>query len=1042
GDTVFTGSPVTVTGTASDTGGGRVAGVEVSTDNGATWHPASGHESWSYSFTPTTTGSLTIRSRATDDSVNTGPSSAAVTVTVAPSSCPCSIWNNSATPAAVGFNDGQPIDYGVKFQSDVDGTVSGFRFYKSPGDNGTHIGHLWDTSGNLLASETFSGESGSGWQQVALTPPFAISANTTYIASTFSSAGYYPDNQNYFTNSGVDNPPLHALQSGIDGPNAVYEEGSTDAFPDQSFHDSNYWADVVFSNGPDNTPPVITARSPASNATGVAATHSVTVTFSEPMDASTISASTFQLRDASNALVPASIGYDSATQTATLTPSMSLTPSSAYAARVKGGVSGVTDVAGNALAADATWSFTTAAPPPDSGPGGPILVIASTANPFGRYYDEILRAEGLNEFRVTDITNVTASVLSGYGVVVLGQMPLSAAQATMLSTWVGGGGRLIAMRPDSRLAGLLGLSTTNNTLSDAYIRVDTSAPPGRGITGQTIQFHGTADKYQLSGASTMATLYSDANTATTFPAVTQHTVGSSGGQAAAFTYDLARSVVYTRQGNPAWSGQERDGQVPIRSDDLFYGASASDPQPDWVNLNKVAIPQADEQQRLLANLVLQMESPRMPLPRFWYLPQGHKAVVVMTGDDHANGGTAGRFDQEISDSPAGCNVANWECVRSTSYIYTGTPLSNAQAASYANQGFEIAQHVTTDCADWTPATLANFYSTQLADWRAKYQSLPGPFTNRTHCIVESDYSTQPHVELSNGIRFDTNYYYWPPAWIQDRPGLFTGSGFPMRFADADGSLIDVYQAATQMTDESGQTYPFTIDTLLDNALGPLGYYGVFTANMHTDSAQSDGSDAIIAAAQARNVPVVSARQMMLWLDGRNSSSFSSLAWSGHVLSFNVAQGATAHGLQAMLPVTSADGARLTSIQHGSAVPFTTQTIKGVTYAMFDATSGAYSATYTPDTTPPAISSVDATATVSGNATITWTTDEPSSSSVAYGTAANALNQNQSDPALVTSHTITLSGLTPGTRYSYRATSTDGSGNAASSPALPAAPASF
>ena len=72
----------------------------------------------------------------------------------------------------------------------------------------------------------------------------------------------------------------------------------------------------------------------------------------------------------------------------------------------------------------------------------------------------------------------------------------------------------------------------------------------------------------------------------------------------------------------------------------------------------------------------------------------------------------------------------------------------------------------------------------------------------------------------------------------------------MRFADTDGAAIDVYQATTQMTDESDQSYPATINTLLDNATGPLGYYGVFTANMHTDSATSTGSDAIIAAAQA------------------------------------------------------------------------------------------------------------------------------------------------------------------------------------------------
>ena len=57
----------------------------------------------------------------------------------------------------------------------------------------------------------------------------------------------------------------------------------------------------------------------------------------------------------------------------------------------------------------------------------------------------------------------------------------------------------------------------------------------------------------------------------------------------------------------------------------------------------------------------------------------------------------------------------------------------------------------------------------------------------------------------------------------------------MRFADLDGTMIDVYQSATQMTDESGQTFPFTINTLLDRALGATGYYGIFNANMHTDT---------------------------------------------------------------------------------------------------------------------------------------------------------------------------------------------------------------
>jgi len=257
----------------------------------------------------------------------------------------------------------------------------------------------------------------------------------------------------------------------------------------------------------------------------------------------------------------------------------------------------------------------------------------------------------------------------------------------------------------------------------------------------------------------------------------------------------------------------------------------------------------------------------------------------MTGDDHGNGGTVGRFDAYEAASPAGCSVSAWECVRSSSYVYPGTPITDAQASTYTAAGFEIGLHVNTGCADWTASSLESFYSDQLASWHTSYPSIPFPSSNRTHCIAWSDYATQPKVELNHGIRLDTNYYSWPPSWVQDRPGFFTGSGMPQRFADLDGTMIDVYQATTQMTDESGQSYPFTIDTLLDRALGTQGYYGVFTANMHTDSASSAGSDAIVASAQSRGVPIVSGRQMLTWLDGRNGSSFGSIAWSGGTLNF-------------------------------------------------------------------------------------------------------------------------------------------------------------
>jgi hypothetical protein len=295
-------------------------------------------------------------------------------------------------------------------------------------------------------------------------------------------------------------------------------------------------------------------------------------------------------------------------------------------------------------------------------------------------------------------------------------------------------------------------------------------------------------------------------------------------------------------------------------------------------------------------------------------------------------------------------VANWECIRSTSYIYTNTPISNTTAASYNTDGFEIALHVNTNCADWTPATLQTFFTSQLSTFASTFPGLPAPVTNRTHCMVWSDYATHPQVELARGIRLDTNYYYWPDSWIDDRPGFFTGSGMPMRFANAAGTLMDIYQATTQMTDESGQTFPSTVNSLLDKAVGTEGYYGAFTANMHNDynpSAGSIGADAIITSAKARGVPVVSARQLLTWLDGRNGSSFQGLSWSGNVLSFSVAVGTGANGLQTMLPKSVAAG-NLTSITlNGSPVVFSTQTIKGIQYAIFQVAAGTYQATYTP-----------------------------------------------------------------------------------------------
>ncbi len=137
------------------------------------------------------------------------------------------------TPA----DDGDPnsVEIGTKFRSDVAGFITGARFYKSTLNTGTHTAPLWSNTGTQLGAATFANETASGWQQVAFPTPIPIAANTTYVISYHAPNGHYPGPDNYFANTGVDNPPLHALRNGVDGGNGVYAYGTTSLFPNSTY---------------------------------------------------------------------------------------------------------------------------------------------------------------------------------------------------------------------------------------------------------------------------------------------------------------------------------------------------------------------------------------------------------------------------------------------------------------------------------------------------------------------------------------------------------------------------------------------------------------------------------------------------------------------------------------------------------------------------------------------------------------------------------------------------------------------------------------
>ncbi|WP_327667913.1 DUF4082 domain-containing protein [Streptomyces sp. NBC_00485] len=346
--------PVTIKGTASDSGG-AVARVEVSTDGGSTWKAATGLTSWSYSWTPTTPGPASVKVRAVDDSVNIG-SVTTVPLAVGPQACPCTVWPASAVPGTVNAGDGSSLELGVKFRTTVAGSITGVRFYKSPANTGTHTGSLWTASGTRLATGTFSGETASGWQQLNFATPVTVKANTTYVASYFAPNGGYSYDGGYFNDGAAGLAPLTALKTGTDGGNGVFHYGSTSAFPSSQSSGSNYWVDVVLDTSTaSTTPPTVSSTSPTSGATGTSITAPVSATFSSAVDPDSV---TFTVKDPDGATVPGAVTLP-ASNKVTFTPSTELELHTTYTASIQ-----ASDVWGNAMADPVTWSFTTSSTPP------------------------------------------------------------------------------------------------------------------------------------------------------------------------------------------------------------------------------------------------------------------------------------------------------------------------------------------------------------------------------------------------------------------------------------------------------------------------------------------------------------------------------------------------------------------------------------------------------------------------------------------------------------------------------------------------------
>jgi len=170
----------------------------------------------------------------------------------------------------------------------------------------------------------------------------------------------------------------------------------------------------------DMTPPTVSSTDPIDGSVGVANTANIYATFSESMEAGTITTSTLTLHDnTSDTAVVGSVSYDGATKKAIFDPTSDLQTDHNYTAMV---TTGVKDVAGNNMASNYTWDFSTRPPQIPSG----FTVQAQDAknhltwniNPEPLVFYKIYRSSSKNgSYQLIDSTNVGVTTYddAGYG---------------------------------------------------------------------------------------------------------------------------------------------------------------------------------------------------------------------------------------------------------------------------------------------------------------------------------------------------------------------------------------------------------------------------------------------------------------------------------------------------------------------------------------------------------------------------------------------------------------------------------------------------
>jgi O-glycosyl hydrolase len=569
----------------------------------------------------------------------------------------------------------------------------------------------------------------------------------------------------------------------------------------------------------------------------------------------------------------------------------------------------------------------------------PILVLTSQEN-FGDYTTEILKAEGVNAFTTSRLNKTyTLQELQKRKIVIVSSQKVSNEQAAIFTSYIKAGGNLISTMPVKQLQNVFGVSELTESESYHYITVNNKSSIGKGITTRPMRLHAKSSTYKLNGAQAVASF----SPGSPSPAIVFNSSGK--GRALSFLYNLPQTIVLTRQGNPEHAGKEMDSILGLRAMDLFTNG--------WVDTSCNTLNHADEQMRILSRVVRQMAD--MPMPEMWYFPDTLKCLVTLNNDGEDS--KQDEFEPQFNDVYA-------KGAKMTLYIKEVDYVSKAWTDKWRRRGFEMSGHPdqTKHAVDPGWYRMDSIYSALNAKLKSALD-IPPMETVTNHWFVwpgnydndQYDFVAQAKLEEKHGIGLDCNYAHYDNNAREKQflgsygytQGNYTGSGLPMKFADADGNILNVYQQLNNVYDQQYMEhkdqagYFNAFKGLMDRSIDK-GVYSFISVRAHNNEYFFSKIPLMkmLDYANSKHIPVWTELQLLNFLKARDEAEFRNIQFQNNQLTFNFHSSyATDAKITAMIPY-SFNGRNVQNITiDGNKGRFYLHDIKGMNYALLPVTAG-------------------------------------------------------------------------------------------------------